>query len=81
MLLKETNEFHEVVFSWEIVTTVWPYSLKKNKHTWGLRIELQDDELSISVCMCYVICTSRTPSWATNLPAADVAPPDRKLEC
>lgn len=31
MLLEENKEFLEVVFSWEIVTTVWPYSLKKTR--------------------------------------------------
>ena len=34
VLLKETNELLEIVFSWEIVTAVWPYCLKatiKNK--------------------------------------------------
>lgn len=53
MLLEETNEFPEVIFSWEIVTTVWPYSLKKTS-TLGLEIELQRDEKSIFVSMlCY----------------------------
>lgn len=39
------------------------------------------------VCVCACVCmratidTSRTPLWATNLPAAVVAPPARKLEC
>lgn len=80
MLLEETNEFPEVIFSWEIVTTVWPYSLKKTS-TLGLEINCNMMKNQY-LCLCYVTgSTSRTPSWATNLPAADVAPPDRKLEC
>lgn len=31
VLLEEADEFLEVVFSWEIVTTVWPYSLKTGR--------------------------------------------------
>ena len=28
VLLEETNELHEILFCWAIVTTAWPYSLK-----------------------------------------------------
>jgi hypothetical protein len=31
VLLEETKEFLEVVFGWEIVTTIWPYSLEKTR--------------------------------------------------
>lgn len=29
VLLKETNKFFKVFFSWEIVTAIWPNSLKR----------------------------------------------------
>jgi len=29
VLFQETYEFIEVVFCWEVVSTVWPYSLRK----------------------------------------------------
>ena len=37
VLLEETKEFLEVVLSWEIVTTIWPYSLKEIRAL-GLKI-------------------------------------------
>lgn len=90
VVLEEADEFLEVVFCWEIVTTVWPYSLKKRREerSWlkknnnnnGKSKKNFTNSISLDVDILFVV-TSRTPSWATNLPAAVVAPPERKLEC
>lgn len=35
VLFKEANEFHEVLFCWVIVTTVWPNSLQITQEKCG----------------------------------------------
>lgn len=36
MLFQEANELLEIVCSWEIVTTVWPYSLVSKSERKGI---------------------------------------------
>lgn len=153
VLLEETNELHEILFCWAVMTAVWPYSLNK----WEIFLQKYSTKMdflqvyisnarnptsliflpewhqafaiySISffstkndfgdpiplmgwfICYQRIGClnqwlakskckevqrnrsqhytsesclwhTSRTPLCATNLPAAVVAPPAKKLEC
>lgn len=84
---EEAEEFLEVLLCREVMPTVRPYSLEKKKK--------KKKGLTFSSCpppileqarewrgeMSERIRTFRTPSVATNLPAAVVAPPARKLEC
>lgn len=44
VVLEEANEFFEIVFGWKIVTTVWPYCLKKkkkNRKSFGLIFNIE----------------------------------------